>query len=128
MAMNRLYLQIMCYIPIGSLHYLPCCPRGDISKPQPTINCSNLLNIHSMILLHVERLTRALPFLDLPPNLSILVSINLRSGQLRCQLVAANNDWRVGFKEAIDIFQRAVGSLWIEEIGDRDEREAYAGL
>jgi hypothetical protein len=126
MAMNRLYLQIMCYIPIGSLHYLPCCPRGDISKPQPTINCSNLLNIHSMILLRVERLTR--PLLNLPPNLSILISINLRSGQLRRQLVPANNDWRVSLEEAIDIFQRAIGGLWVEEIGDRDEREAYAGL
>jgi hypothetical protein len=124
--MNGRYLQTICRISIGSLHYLPHCLRCNIPKPQPTTICSNLFNIHSMILLCIERLTR--PFLNMPPNLGILVSINLRSGQLRRQLISADNNRRVSLEEAIDIFQRAVGSLWIEEIGDRDECEADAGL
>jgi hypothetical protein len=89
---------------------------------------SNLLNIHNMVLLRVERLIRPFTLLNLPPNLSILIRINLRSGQLRRQLIPANDDWRVSFEEAIDVFKSTIGCLWVEEVGDRDKSEADAGL
>lgn len=67
-------------------------------------------------------------FLNLPVDLFILICINLRSCQLCGQFVAADDDWRVGFEEAVNVFERAIRGLWVEKVGDRDEGEADAGL
>ena len=67
-------------------------------------------------------------FLNLPPDLCVLLHINLRSRQPRRQLIPANHNRRVRLKEAIDILERPVGSLGVEEVGYGDEGKAYAGL
>jgi hypothetical protein len=128
--MNECYLQILFVQSnrLATMHPLTCLPRILFPRLDQITICSDLLNIHSMNLFRIECLIRPFSLLNLPPNLGILVSINLRSGQLRRQLIPANNDWRVSLEEAINIFQRAIGSFWVEEIGDRDKSEAYAGL
>ena len=88
---------------------------------------SDPLNIDSLFLL-MNRLVRNVSLLNLSPDLRILVSINLRSGQLRRQLIPANDDWRVGLEEAINVFESPVGGFGVEEVGDRDERKANTGL
>lgn len=64
---------------------------------------------------------RSIPLLNLPPNLRILLHINLRPRQPRRQLIPANNNRRVRLEEAIDVFEGAVGSFGVEEVGYRDE-------
>jgi hypothetical protein len=76
----------------------------------------------------MDHLIRSVSLLNLPPNLRILIGINLRSGQLRRQLVPADDDWRVCLEEAVDVFESSIGSLRVEEVGDGNEGEADAGL
>lgn len=71
---------------------------------------------------------RPISLLNLPPDLCILLYINLRPRQPRRQLVPANNDRWVRLEEAIDIFERAVGSFRIEQVSDGDKGEADASL
>lgn len=81
-----------------------------------------------MILLSIEHLVRTLSLLHLSPDLRILVHINLWSGQLRRQLILANDYRRLSLEETIDVFESAIGCLWVEEVGDWNESEADAGL
>jgi hypothetical protein len=125
MLMNLYLLQALSF-SIGifcSLHRPPCAP------PPPTSSCisSDSLNVDRLVLL-MDCLTRTISFLNLPPNLRILVSIDLRPCQLSCQLIPANNDGRIRLKEAIDVFESSIGGLGVEEVGNRNEGEADAGL
>jgi len=73
-------------------------------------------------------IVRPIPFLNLPPDLRVLFYVNLRSRQPRRQLIPANNNRWIRLEEAIDIFKRAVRSLRIKQVSDRDEGEADACL
>lgn len=67
---------------------------------------------------------RAIFLLALPENLLVLLDVHLRPGQLRRQAVAADDDRRLRLEEAVDVLERAVGRLGVEEVGDGDEGEA----
>lgn len=43
---------------------------------------------------------------------------------MHCQLVAIDKDPGLCLKESVDVFQRAIRRLWIEEVGNGNEREA----
>jgi hypothetical protein len=89
---------------------------------------SHPLNVNRPILLMNHPIIRPITLLNLPPNLRILLHIDLRSRQLCRQLISTNDNRRVRLEEAVDIFEGAVGSFGIEEVGYRDEGEADAGL
>ena len=67
-------------------------------------------------------------YISPPPNLIIHLSINQRSRQLRRQFIPADDEGRIGFEEAIDVFEAAIGGFRIEEVGYGDEGEADYGL
>lgn len=71
---------------------------------------------------------RAIFLLALPENLLVLLDVHLRPGQLRRQAVAADDDRRLRLEEAVDVLERAVGRLGVEEVGDGDEGEADGSL
>ena len=89
---------------------------------------SHPLNTNHPILLMNHGIVRPIPFLNLPPDLRVLFYVNLRSRQPRRQLIPANNNRWIRLEEAIDIFKRAVRSLRIKQVSDRDEGEADACL
>jgi len=63
----------------GCTHCSPYAPL----PPVVAHTCSDPLDIDRLVLF-VDRLTRTISLLNLPPNLRILVSIDLRSSQLSC--------------------------------------------
>ena len=63
---------------------------------------------------------------DTACNLVVLISVYLWSRELGGKLVPADDDAWLSLKEAIDIFQCAVGCLWVEQVGDGYEAEADA--
>ena len=60
-------------------------------------------------------------------NFIISLLIYRWSMQLRGDLVVEHKDIRIVVEESIDIFQTPVRGLGIEEVGDRNEAEAYDG-
>jgi hypothetical protein len=95
--------------------------------------CSELPDFLNILNPHHPNILLGHPFsfhfhLSPPPNLSIRVSVHLRSRQLRRQLVLADDDGRVRLEEAIDVFEAAVCGFRVEEVGYWDEREADYGL
>ena len=90
-------------------------------------NAFNILNPNHPTLLLIPIFPLHL-YISPPPNLIIHLSINQRSRQLRRQFIPADDEGRIGFEEAIDVFEAAIGGFRIEEVGYGDEGEADYGL
>ena len=101
-----------------------------LNIPHPPFPPSPLhpLDVDRAILLTIDPLIRSITFLNLPPNLLILLYISLWSRQFCGQLIPANHNRWIRLEEAIDILQSTIGGFGVEEVGDWDEGEADACL
>ena len=54
----------------------------------------------------------------------VLLNVNLWPGELRCELVACDDDARLGLKESVDVFKGPVCRFRVEKVCDWYEQGA----